>query len=43
MLLELAVGDAYGTGFEYTDAETVDRENDPISLDQQPMARRPGP
>ncbi len=28
MLLELAVGDAYGAGFEYADADTVAAKND---------------
>jgi ADP-ribosyl-[dinitrogen reductase] hydrolase len=28
LLLELAVGDAYGAGFEYLDAEMIRRQND---------------
>jgi len=28
MLLELAIGDAYGAGFEYVDAEMIRRQND---------------
>src|SRR5437016_3488053 len=28
MLLELAVGDAYGAGFEYTDRDTIRENND---------------
>jgi ADP-ribosylglycohydrolase len=28
MLLELAIGDAYGAGFEYVDAKMIHRQND---------------
>ena len=36
MLLELAIGDAYGAGFEYVDSELVERYNDLSGYVQHP-------
>ncbi|MBC8103361.1 MAG: ADP-ribosylglycohydrolase family protein [Cytophagales bacterium] len=36
MLLELAVGDAYGAGFEYADTEFVERNNDGMAYRKHP-------
>jgi len=36
MLLELAIGDAYGAGFEYVDAEMIRRQNDLSGYVQHP-------
>ena len=36
MLLELAIGDAYGAGFEYVDSELVERYNDLSNYVQHP-------
>ncbi len=43
MLLELAIGDAYGAGFEYADSELVERFNDLSSYRQHPRHQiKPG-
>lgn len=44
MLLELAIGDAYGAGFEYADADVVHRHNDATHYLPHPHHRgiRPG-
>jgi ADP-ribosyl-[dinitrogen reductase] hydrolase len=36
MLLELAIGDAYGAGFEYVSPDFVERYNDLSSYVQHP-------
>jgi ADP-ribosyl-[dinitrogen reductase] hydrolase len=36
MLLELAIGDAYGAGFEYVDVEMVRRRNNLSGYVQHP-------
>lgn len=43
MLLELAIGDAYGAGFEYADSELVQRDNDLSRYVQHPRHQiKPG-
>lgn len=43
MLLELAIGDAYGAGFEYADSELVQRDNDLSRYIQHPRHQiKPG-
>lgn len=43
MLLELAIGDAYGAGFEYADSELVQRNNDLSRYIQHPRHQiKPG-
>lgn len=43
MLLELAIGDAYGAGFEYADSELVERYNDLSQYIQHPRHQiKPG-
>jgi ADP-ribosyl-[dinitrogen reductase] hydrolase len=43
MLLELAIGDAYGAGFEYADSELVERYNDLSRYIQHPRHQiKPG-
>ena len=42
MLLELAIGDAYGAGFEYVDAELVERLNDLSAYRKRHTDRRVG-
>jgi len=43
LLLELAIGDAYGAGFEYADAEMIHRRNDLSCYVQHPRHHiRPG-
>ena len=39
MLVELAVGDAYGAGFEYVDRQTVARDNDIMHYVKHPRHR----
>ncbi|QBD80454.1 ADP-ribosylglycohydrolase family protein [Ktedonosporobacter rubrisoli] len=43
MLLELAIGDAYGAGFEYVDPEMIRRQNNLSHYVKHPRhAIRPG-